>query len=150
MAALFGARRLEELLRRVAGLNIDKSDVKRVTDLLGKKLNDLLIVGVRNASYNRRDVVMPPDLPLTLGFLESIKEFKKYDEEIELQPILEHLATYPPLERELSVDVEQMLPEIAGALLLIAARTIKTIDPGVKNPDTAMWERVEQIMDLTL
>ncbi len=150
MAALFGARRLEELLRRVAGLNIDKSDIKRVTDLLGKKLNDLLIVGVRNASYNGRDVVMPPDLPLTLGFLESIKEFKKYEEEIELQPILEHLATYPPLERELSVDVEQMLPEIAGALLLIAARTMKTIDPGVKNPDTALWERVAQVMDLTL
>jgi len=128
MAALFGARRLEELLRRVAGLNIDKSDVKRVTDLLGKKLNDLLIVGV----------------------LESIKEFKKYEEEIELQPILEHLATYPPLERELSVEVEQMLPEIAGALLLIAARTMKTIDPSVKNPDTALWERVEQVMDLTL
>lgn len=150
MAQPFGARKLEELLRKVAGLNIDKSDLKRVSDLLGKKLNDLLIVGARNASYNQRDVILPPDLPLTLGFLESIKEFKKYEEEIELQPILQHLATYPPLERALSVEVEQMLPDILGALLLIAARTMKVIDPSVKNPVTEHWDRVNAIMDLTL
>ena len=86
---------LKEFLRRSAGIDIDKSDMKRLNDLIGSKLNDLLVIGVRNASYNDRDVVMEPDLPLTKGFLERRQEFRQFDEEIGLKPILEHLATYP-------------------------------------------------------
>jgi hypothetical protein len=44
--------------------------VKRLPDLIGQNLNDLLVIGVGNASYNNRDIVMEPDLPLTKGFLE--------------------------------------------------------------------------------
>lgn len=150
MSDVIGAKRLEALLRRVAGLNVDKNDIKRLTDLVGRKLNDLLVVGVRNASYNGRDIVMEPDLPITKGLQESLRQFRELEEEIELQPILDHLATYPPLERELSDDVVNMLPDLVGTLILVAARLMKTIEPDVVNPDTEMWERVEQAMDLTL
>ena len=67
--------------------------MKRLNDLIGSKLNDLLVIGVRNASYNDRDIVMEPDLPLTKGFLERRQEFHQFDEEIGVKPILEHLAT---------------------------------------------------------
>jgi hypothetical protein len=97
---------LKKFLRRSAGIDIDKSDMKRLNDLIGSKLNDLLVIGVRNAGYNDRDVVMEPDLPLTKGFVERRQEFRQWDEEIGLKPILEHLATYPSLERALSADVE--------------------------------------------
>ena len=70
---IIGYNRLKEFLRRSAGLDIDKSDMKRLTDLIGKKLNDLLVIGVRNASYNNRDIIMEPDLPLTKGFSSTCR-----------------------------------------------------------------------------
>jgi hypothetical protein len=147
---IIGYERLKKLLRRSAGIDIDKSDMERLSDLIGKKLADLLVIGGRNASYNDRDIVMEPDLPLTKGFLEHRQAFRRYDEEIGLQPVLEHLANYPPLERALSADVEAMLPEIAGTLAMLAGRTMKAIDADVRNPDTLMWQRVFALMDLLL
>ena len=141
---------LKKFLRRSAAIDIDKSDMKRLNDLIGSKLNDLLVIGVRNASYNDRDVVMEPDLPLTKGFLERRQEFRKFNEAMNLQPILEHLAAYPPLERALSADVEAMLPELAGTLAMLAGRTMKILDPAVRNPDDMLWERVLILMDLLL
>ena len=75
---------MKNFLRRSAAIDIDKNDVKQLSDLIGSKLNDLLVIGVRNASYNDRDVVMEPDLPLTKGFLERRQEFRKFDEQFGL------------------------------------------------------------------
>lgn len=72
---IIGDNRLKDFLRRSAGIDIDKSDTKRLADLIGAKLYDLLLIGVRNASYNDRDVIMEPDLPLTKGFLERRQDF---------------------------------------------------------------------------
>ena len=145
-----GYNRVKDLLRRSAGIDIDKADMKRLSDLIGGKLYDLLVIGVRNASYNDRDVVMEPDLPLTKGFLERIQDFRRYDEQIGLKEILEQLARYPPLERALSADVEAMLPAIAGTLAMLAGETMKVIDPDVKNPDDAIWDKVFTLMDVLL
>jgi hypothetical protein len=147
---VMGYIRLKEFLRRSAGVDIDKSDVDRLTDLIGRKLNDLLVIGVRNASYNNRDVIMEPDLPLTKGILERLQEFRRYEESIDLKPILDHLATYPPLERTLSLEVEAMLPELVGTLAMLAGQTMKIIDPEVKNPGSELWERVLRLMELLL
>jgi hypothetical protein len=87
---------------------------------------------------------------LTKGFLERRQEFRQFDEEIGLKPILEHLATYPPLERALSADVEAMLPDLAGTLAMLAGRAMKILDPAVRNPDGILWERVLSLMDLLL
>jgi Domain of unknown function (DUF1931) len=145
-----GYHRLKEFLRRSAGLDIDKSDMERLTELIGGKLNDLLVIGVRNASYNSRDIIMEPDLPLTKGILEHMKDFRRYEESIDLKPILDHLAAYPPLERPLSLEVEAMLPELVGTLAMLAGRAMKIIDPGVKNPGSDVWERVLRLMELLL
>jgi hypothetical protein len=147
---IVGYNRVKDFLHRSAGIDIDKSDMERLSDLIGKKLNDLLVIGVRNASYNDRDVIMEPDLPLTKGFLEHMQRFRQFDEQIALKPILDQLATYPPLERALSLDVESMLPELVGTLALLAGETMKAIDPDVKNPDAVMWDRVLCLMDLLL
>lgn len=147
---IIGYNRLKKFLHRSAGLEIDKSDMKRLSEVIGSKLNDLLVIGVRNASYNDRDIVIEPDLPLTKGFLERMQAFRRYDEQIGLRPILQHLATYPPLERALSAGVEEMLPELVGTLAMLAGQTMKILDPDLKNPDTAMWERAFSLMKLLL
>jgi hypothetical protein len=145
-----GYNHIKELLRRSASVDIDKSDMKRLSDLIGGKLYDLLVIGVRNASYNDRDVIMEPDLPLTKAFLERMQYFRRYDEQIGLKEIFEQLAGYPPLERALSADVEAMLPAVAGTLAMLAGETMKVIDPDVKNPDSAMWDKVFTLMDVLL
>ena len=147
---IIGYTRMKEFLRRSAGVDIDKSDMDRLTDLIGQKLNDLLVIGVRNASYNNRDIVMEPDLPLTKGILEHIRVFRRYEEEIDLKPILDHLATYPPLERTLSLDVETMLPDLVGTLAMLTGQALKIVDPDVKNPGSELWDRVFSLMELLL
>jgi hypothetical protein len=145
-----GYHHLKEFLRRSSGLDIDKSDMGRLTELIDKKLNDLLVIGVRNASYNNRDIIMEPDLPLTKGILEHMQDFRRYEESIGLKPILDHLAAYPSLERPLSVEVEAMLPDLVGTLAMLAGRAMKVIDPEVKNPGSDLWERVLRLMELLL
>jgi hypothetical protein len=46
---IIGYTRMKAFLRRSAGLDIDKSDMDRLSELIGRKLNDLLVIGVRNA-----------------------------------------------------------------------------------------------------
>jgi hypothetical protein len=94
--------------------------------------------------------VVEPDLPLTKCILEHTRVFRRYKEEIELQPILHHLATYPPLERTLSLDVEALLPDLVGTLAMLAGQTMKIIDSDVKNPGNEMWDLVLRLMDVLL
>lgn len=129
---------------------MDKNDLDRLSDLAGQKLNDVLIIGGQNASYNARDLVMEPDLPLPKGFLETMQDFQIYEEELEIEPILEQQATYPPLDRELSDDVLEMLPDLMGALIMVTAQLMTVIDPEAENPTPELWDRTAEALDLIL
>lgn len=150
MSVVFGAKRLEELVRRVSGLDFDKSDLKRLSDLVDDKLYDLLLIGVRHASYNNRDLVMEPDLPLTKGLRESMQDFALYQEELAIEPVLEELATYPVLDREPSQEVVDMLPHLLGTLIMVTTELMQIVEPGVINPTATTWDRVKETMDLLI
>lgn len=150
MTVIFGANRLEELARRVSGLDLDKSDLRRLSDLVTDKLHDLLLVGVRHASYNDRDLIMEPDVPITRGLRESMQDFALYDEQLQIEPILEQLATYPRLEREPSQAVIDLLPRLVGALIMVATQLMTVVEPGISNPDAETWDRVTETMDLLI
>jgi len=145
--SVFGIAKFERFFRLAADLDVDKDDLKRYSDFVNRKLYDLLLIGQAAAAANIRDVVEPHDLPITKGLQESIHAFSKMDGEIELAPILEQLAIYPPLDRSPSDETEARLPLIVGGLSLALARTFKVIDPDVKNPQTQQWERVFQTFD---
>jgi hypothetical protein len=145
--SVFGIAKFERFFRLAADLDVDKDDLKRYSDFVNRKLYDLLLIGQAAAAANIRDVVEPHDLPITKGLQESIHAFSKMDDEIELAPILEQLAIYPPLDRSPSDETEARLPLIVGGLSLALARTFKIIDPDVKNPQTQQWERVFQTFD---
>jgi hypothetical protein len=142
--------KFERFFREAAGLDIDKADLKRYSDFIGHKLYDLLVMAEATAKAKRRDVIQPFDLPITKGLQERIHEFEKLDEEIELQPILEVLAARPPLELSYSEETEARLPSIVGGLSVALARTFEIVDPNVRNPQTAQWERVFRLFDLLL
>jgi hypothetical protein len=142
--------KFERFFRLAAGLDLDKDDVKRYSDFVGHKLYDLLVVGQATAGANGRDVVEPFDLPITKGLQETIHRFRALDEDVELRPILAHLATLPPLDRALGEEAEARLPEIIGGLSLALARTFVVVDPKLTNPQSRHWERAFRIFELLL
>lgn len=140
----------EKLFRLTAGLDVDKNDLKRLSDFLRNKIYDLLVVAERQAKYNGRDIILEPDLPLTKGLQETLKEFRAMETTLELKPVLDALASLPPLDLEISEDVRNLLPEIAGALVVAYARVLKELDPRLKNPQTEHHERAERVFNLLL
>jgi hypothetical protein len=147
---VMAVNKFERFFRVAAGLDVDKDDIKRHSDFVSGKLYDLILIGQATAKANGRDILQPSDLPVTKGLQESIHEFRKLDEEIDLQPILAQLATWPPLDVTMSEETESRLPGVVGGLSLALARTFKIIDPKVKNPQTEHWERAFSVFSLLL
>jgi hypothetical protein len=145
-----GVTQFERFFRVAAGLDVDKSDLKRYSDFVNHKIYDLLLRGQAAAKANGRDIIQPFDLPITKGLQESMHAFRKLEEAIELKPILGYLMSRPPVDLAYSVETEGQLPEVAGGLSLALARTFKIIDPNVKNPQSEQWERSFRIFDLLL
>jgi len=147
---LMAVSQFERLFRQAASLDVDKNDLKRVSDFLAGKIHDLLVVAEKHAKYNGRDVIYRPDLPITRGLEETIRDFEGMDVALSLQPVLDRLAGLPPLDLEVGDDVRELLPKLAGALVVALARVLKTLDPDLKNPQTEHWERAEAIFNLLI
>ncbi|WP_456458142.1 DUF1931 family protein [Nitratifractor sp.] len=148
--AIIGYTKLEALFRKAASLDLDKGHAKEITDIVEKKLVDLLLAGERNANLNGRDVIWEGDLPITKGLQETIIAFKKLEEAIDIQDVLNYLTTIPPLKYPLDAELEAKLPEITGALLVVLARIIKEIDTEKRRVNHEIIEKAERISDLTL
>jgi len=148
--AVVGFTKLEALFRKAASLDIHKGHAKDITDIVEKKLHDLLLAGERNANMNGRDVIWESDLPITKGLQETIISFKKLEEELPIEDILNYLSTVPPLKYPLSADLEAKLPEITGALLVVLAKVMKEIDSESRQVNHELIETSSKILDLTL
>jgi hypothetical protein len=137
--------KFERFFRETASLDVDKDDLRRYNDFINDKVHDLLIRGQANAKANLRDIIEPQDLPITKGLQESIESFRKIDKEIGLSPTLDQLTIRPRLDMDYSVETEAELTPIAGGLSIALAHTFKIIDPDLKNPHAAEWERCEKV-----
>ncbi len=148
--AVTGAHKIEALYKKAAGLRIDKSKVKAISDVVDQKLYDLLVVAEGNARYNGRDIIWMCDVPLTKAMKESMQKFKELEEELELQPILDHLATLPPLKYGLEEELEKKLPDLVGTLIYVMANITKefsTKDRAISKED---MEKAETILNLMI
>ncbi|MCU1454646.1 MAG: hypothetical protein JWN46_2792 [Acidimicrobiales bacterium] len=142
--------RFERFFRAAAGLDVDKDDLERYSDFVNTKLYDLLLLGEVAASENGRDVQHLHDLPITKGLQESMHAFRRLDEDVDLQPILDQLAIRPQLDRPLDEEATAQLPTIVGAISYALARTFTILDPDLKNPQAEHWERAFQVFDQLL
>lgn len=147
---VMGVAKFERFFRSAAGLDVDKDDLRRYDGFVERKVHDLLLIGQAAARANLRDVIEPWDLPVTKGLQESIHEFQRLDEEIELQPLLDDLVAIGPIDLALGVETEARLPKIAGGLSVALARTFRIIEPERRNPASEQWERAFRIFDLLL
>ena len=139
--------KFERFFRETASLDVDKDDLRRYNDFINDKVYDLLIRAQAAAKANLRDVIQPFDLPITKGLQQSIESFRKIDRQLGLAPVLDHLTNRPPLDMAYSDETEAELPTIAGGLSIALAHTFKILDPKLKNPHAAEWEKCRQVFD---
>jgi hypothetical protein len=142
--------RFERFFRRVAGLDIDKMDLRRHDEFVNRKLYELLICGAQTAKSHGRNVMLPADVPIAKGLRACMRFFRDLDEEIELKPLLDQLAARPPLDVTYNREIEEQFPEIVGGLSVALARSFRIIDPELKNPQGSHWQRSFEIFDLLL
>ncbi len=145
-----GLVKFERFFRAAGGVSVDRDDVSRYLDFVNDAIYDLLIMGQATAKANVRDVIDPWDLPITKGLQESMHQFEKLEEEIELRPILESLAARPPLDVTLGEETEARLPLIFGGISVALARTFKLIDAEMKAVHTEEWERTFSLFRLLI
>jgi hypothetical protein len=148
LMVVHGVTHFERLFRQVAQLDIDKADIRRLSDFVDGKLHDMLVSGVARAKANGRDVIEPRDLPVTKGLQERLHEFRRPGVDVGLQPVLGNLAKLPPLELAYSAELQAQLPELVGALTVAIARTFKLLNPELRNPQSEDWDRLEELFDL--
>ena len=143
MSTLMAIPKFERFFRVAAGIDVDKSDLRRFSDFVFDQIYDMLIIGQARAKANDRDVLQPWDLSITKGLQERMHEFEKIDVAIELEPILGHMAARPQLDVTLAEDTEARLPDIAGGLSVALGRSFKIVDTRLENPSTnrASFER---------
>lgn len=145
-----GIPQFEKFFREAAGLDIDKSDIRRIDDLANRQMHRFLVMARRAAKMNGRDIILEADLPITAGLEERMRKFETLNEELKLADILEKLAELPPIGADLSAEVEEMLPTIMGAMILSMAELFPVVDPHVKNPSSEHWDRVKRIYDILM
>ena len=123
---VMGLVKFERLFRAAGGVTVDRDDVNRYLNFVNDAIYDLMVIGQATAKANVRDVIEPWDLPITKGLQESMHQFEKLEEEIELQPILESLAARPPLDVTLDEETQARLPLIFGGISVALAKTFKS------------------------
>jgi hypothetical protein len=138
----------QRFFRAAGRVDVDKNDLKRFNEFLDDQVYDLAIVARDTAKWNGRDVIEPPDLPLTKGLQERIREFGKLNDEIELRSILDQLAARPQLDVTFSEEAQQRLPDYVGAVSVALAKTFRVLDPHVVNPSSEHWDRAYRIFEL--
>jgi hypothetical protein len=142
--------RFERFFRIVAGLDVDKDDLKRLSGFVFDEVYNLLIRAQATAKANLRDVIEPWDLPISKGLQERIHEFEQIDEEVGLEPFIATLAARPQLEVTIGDDALNALPGVAGGLCVALARCMKVLDTKLVNPASTQWERAFQIFELLM
>lgn len=136
-----GFVKFERLFRAAGGVDVGRDDIKRYLDFVNDAVYDVLLIGQATAKANLRDVIEPWDLPITKGLQESIHNFERLEEDIEIEPILEQVAARPPLDAALTEATQARLPLIVGGISVALARTFKLINAEVKAVHTEEWER---------
>ncbi|ALE80327.1 DUF1931 family protein [Pseudonocardia alni] len=146
MAGPSGVPVFERFFRSVAGLRVDRSDVKRFREFVDGLVDDVAVAGRNSARWNGRDVIAPMDLPIPKGLQERMREFDELDEATEVRALLTAAVRRPPADVTFSEETEALLPELFGGLGIALARALRAVDPDVPNPGTDQWQRATDLV----
>ena len=141
---------LEELFRRGTGLELDKSDIRRLEEFLHRTMMQLLARAETIAKANGRDVVEPGDLPLSAGLERCIQRFHILDAELRLADQLKLLVGLPAIDLAYGPETEARLPEIAGGSCLALGQCFNILDDEMEKPRSYHWDRADRLFQLLL
>ncbi|MDV6286850.1 DUF1931 family protein [Rhodococcus jostii] len=141
-----------DIFRDVASLGVVRDDFHRFDDVVTAKLYDLLLVAQESAAAQHRHIVEPTDLPITRGLQENIGLFRELGPGLRVDPIVERLADYPPLDGVLATETRSGLPDITGGLSVALARTFRIVYPELRTvrARTTHWSVISTLVDLYL
>ncbi len=145
--------RIRRFFRAAADLDLAPEDWERYQEFVYDKLFDLLVRAQATAWANDRGVIEPHDLPITSGLQECVNDFRDlgdFGEGLTLEPIMDSLATRPPLDARLSAQTEARIVPIVGGISVALALTFRIMDPAVRHPTPEHWERASRIIHLLL
>ena len=86
----------ERFFRSVAGIKVDKNDVRRLREFVDEQIDGIAIAGRDAAKWNGRDVSVPRSLPITKGVQERMREFDKLDEAQDIRNLLSQVGAATP------------------------------------------------------
>lgn len=114
MSELMAVDRFQRLFRETADVEADKSDVRRVNDLINRNLHALMVADQGRAQLDNRDVIMAGDVPITAGLQECMRQFESLEEEVDMESVVDQLTQLPVLEMDYGDDLRARLPLMAG------------------------------------
>ena len=138
----------QRFFHSVAGIKVDKNDVRRYREFVDEQIDGIAIAGRDTARWNGRDVIVPQDLPITRGVQERMREFDKLAEAQEIRDLLRQLVRRPPADVTFDESTEELLPELFGGLSIALARSFRVIDPTLENPSTQQWNQAFELFGL--
>ena len=142
--------KFERFFRSVAGLDVDKDDLKRHGDFVNRKLVDLLVRGEATAKANGRDIIEPFDLPITKGLQERIREFGRMGSADEMRQWMGQALRRPPDDITFGDETEEFLADVFGGISIVLARSFRVVDPEVENPQSQHWDRAFELYRMVL
>jgi hypothetical protein len=145
-----GIPELKRFFRSVAGVDVDKDDLKRFRAFIDEELDSIAIAGRNSARWNGRDVIEPQDLPITKGLQERMREFDDLDEAAEIRELLRHTVRRPPDDVTFGEETEDVLSEVFGGIGVALARSFRIVDPHLTNPSSEHWDRAFGLFRLLL
>lgn len=140
----------ERFFRAAVGLSFDKNDIKRHQDFIDTRLRTLVVRAEAVAKANGRDLIELWDLPITAGLQVCLHDFDKLDADLGLTAALGEITPLPPTDLDYSEQMRSRLGSVAGAVSVALARTLRLLDPDMKNPQTVHWERAARLFDVLL
>jgi hypothetical protein len=145
-----GIPEVKRFFREAGDVDVDKSDIGRFRAFVDEKIDDLAIAGRDSARWNDRDVIAPQDLPVTKGLQERMREFGKLESAGDIRDWIRQTLRRPPDDVTFGEETEDVLIEVFGGISLAVARSFRIVDPEVRNPSTAHWDRAFDLFRLLL
>ncbi|NPB06787.1 MAG: DUF1931 family protein [Aquificae bacterium] len=141
-----GFDKLDHYFRTQLEIDLTDETIEMLLDAVKDTFGKLFYKAEERARFNGRDFIAMPDLNVTLSLEEHIKNFKKIEEDMGVDDLLEYIAFIPPVGMPVGEDLKSEYRNILGGLLLMYADVIKKAT-GERKPSTTAMEFVRRVVD---
>ncbi|GAB6065886.1 DUF1931 family protein [Aquifex pyrophilus] len=141
-----GFDKLDHYFRTELGIDLTDETINLLLEGVKSTFGKLFYGAENRARFNGRNFIALADLNITKALEEHIENFKKIEEDMGVDELLEYISFIPPVEMEVGEDLRSEYRNIMGGLLLMYASVIKGAT-GEKKPSRSAMEFVNRIVD---